>query len=88
MAPNHAVFQNTNGYNLLYLVGSEPMLSTWGGKQAYEVRITKSLTQTSNILVHAHSPAEAENLARQTPNADLEWTEEAPAIREYLVVSN
>lgn len=83
---NYTTFQNTSGYNLFYLVGSEPIFSTWGQRKTYQVAVTKSHTQRSHILVQAHSPEEAESIAGQEPDEVLEWTEGRWPTRECRVV--
>ena len=58
-------FQQSGDYSLLYYVGAEPQVSTWGGTQVYQVRVTKTLTQECVVSVNAHSPQEAEALAQK-----------------------
>ena len=68
-------FQQRGDHSLLYYVASEPLLSTWGATKFYQVKVTKTLTQECAISVSAHSPQEAEALARKVETFD--WTGEA-----------
>jgi hypothetical protein len=73
---HYSQFKHRSGYDLLYLVAPEP-LSTWGGKKSYRVKVTKSTIHDGFLFVDAHSPEEAEALARQKADDELRWTAEA-----------
>ena len=71
--PTFVEFKQSD-FNLLYYVASEPGSSTWGGKRSYQVKVTKTTSEHCCIPVEAHSPEEAEALARQVTTFD--WREE------------
>jgi hypothetical protein len=86
ITPKCMQLENTSGFNLVYWIAREPTPSSWGGKRSYQVRVSKSVTQRSYVLVDAHSPEEAEGLVRQKRDEDLEWTQESWPAREIKVV--
>jgi len=61
-------------YNVFYWVGSQQGVRTWGGKRLYQAMATRTTSQQCCIPVEAHSPEEAEALARQVGTFD--WREE------------
>jgi hypothetical protein len=86
VANSFARFVHTGEYNLRHFVGSEPNLSTWGGKRNFSFVVTKGTMQDCRITVLAHSPEEAEAIARQTREQDFAWTEQTRTETSFKVI--
>jgi hypothetical protein len=80
-------FVHTGGFDYRYYVGSDPRLSTWGGKKNYLVVATKSVAQDCQFDVFADSPEEAEAIVRQKQAADFTWEPEPRTQTTFKVVA-
>jgi hypothetical protein len=84
--PLFVQFQQSGDYSFLYYVGAEPQVSTWGGRQVYQVKVTKTMAQECVVSVNAHSPEEAEALAQEVEAFD--WTGEPRQSIEWKAVGS
>lgn len=82
-----ATFAAFRNESLLYCVGAVPNLTCWGGKQSYEVRVTKGDLQDGVTSVLANSAEEAERLVRQMRDDSFDWRTETRTLKEYKVVA-
>lgn len=87
VANGFARFVHMGQYNFRHFVGSQPDLSTWGGKRDFLIVATKGTTQDCQFNVLAHSPQEAEAIARQKPEQEFVWAEQTRTQTTFKVVT-
>jgi len=84
--PDRAHFKHTSRYSLRYFVAPEPVVSKWGSKRLYQVRVTKGTTQDCLVSVQAHSTEEAEAIVRQLSDKEFTWAPESRPVKDCRVV--